>query len=275
MKHSALVIEQRRNKIIELLQQEGNQQVNALSEYFHVSPLTIRRDLNELEGAGLVKRVHGGVSLHKEPEPLSPFVRKQNIHNSEKELIARYAASYVQEGSTIFMNSGTTILHLLKLLNHRLLTIVTNNLLAYECCPQLKGNLIYTGGVYNDTSKACLGDLAVTVLNQIYANLCILGVNGISADSGATTSLLQETVLNSKMIERCSGKVIVIADSSKIGKTYSFTSAKLQNIDILITGSGADAEELRRIQEQGVEVHQVDSEEEEEAQKAALKWSEL
>ena len=171
MKHSVHVIEQRRNKIIELLQQNGKQQVNALSEYFHVSPLTIRRDLSELEDAGLVKRIHGGVSLHKEPEPLSPFVNKQSAHNFEKEQIARYAAEYVQEGSTIFMNSGTTILHLLKLLNHRFLTIVTNNLLAYECCPQLKGNLIYTGGVYNDTSKACLGDLAVTVLNQIYANL--------------------------------------------------------------------------------------------------------
>lgn len=259
MKHSAHVIEQRRNKIIELLQKEGKQQVNALSEYFHVSPLTIRRDLNELEAIGLVKRIHGGVSLHKEPEPLSPFVNKQSTHNFEKEQIARYAASYVQEGSTIFMNSGTTILHLLKLLNYRFLTIVTNNLLAYECCSQLKGNLIYTGGVYNDTSKACLGDLAITVLNQIYANLCILGVNGFSADSGATTSLLQEAVLNGKMIERCSGKVIVIADSSKIGKTYSFTSAKLQNIDILITGSGADPAEIKRIREQGVEVHQVDS----------------
>lgn len=261
MKHSVHVIEQRRNKIIELLQQNGKQQVNTLSEFFHVSPLTIRRDLNELENAGLVKRVHGGVSLHKEPEPLSPFVNKQSAHNFEKEQIARYAAKYVQEGSTIFMNSGTTILHLLKLLNHRFLTIVTNNLLAYECCPMLKGNLIYTGGVYNDTSKACLGDLAVTVLNQIYANLCILGVNGISADSGATTSLLQETVLNSKMIERCSGKVIVVADSSKIGKTYSFTSAKLQNIDILITGSQADQTELEKIKEQGVEVHQVASKE--------------
>lgn len=183
---------------------------------------------------------------------MSPFVNKQSTHNFEKEQIARYAASYVQEGSTIFMNSGTTILHLLKLLNYRFLTIVTNNLLAYECCSQLKGNLIYTGGVYNDTSKACLGDLAITVLNQIYANLCILGVNGFSADSGATASLLQEAVLNGKMIERCSGKVIVIADSSKIGKTYSFTSAKLQNIDILITGSGADPEEIKRIREQGL-----------------------
>ena len=61
------------------------------------------------------------------------------------------------------------------------------------------------------------------------------------------------------MVERCTGKVIIIADSSKIGKTHSFTSAQIQDIDILITGADADPEELRRIKEKGVEIHQVSS----------------
>lgn len=98
-------------------------------------------------------------------------------------------------------------------------------------------------------TKACHGDFATNVINQIYANLSILGVNGITAENGATTSNLQETIVNGKMVERCTGKVIIIADSSKIGKTHSFTSAQIQDIDILITGADADPEELRRIRE--------------------------
>lgn len=259
MKQSRHVIEKRRNDIVELLHQSGQQQVQTLSEYFHTSPLTIRRDLIELEKQGIIERTYGGACLKKTPEPLHGFTDKQAIHNREKELIAEYALSYIHDRDTIFMNSGTTIYQLLKLLDNRLINIVTNNILAYECCPHLGGELIYTGGTYSNLTKACHGDFATNVINQIYANLSILGVNGITAESGATTSNLQETIVNGKMVERCTGKVIIIADSSKIGKTHSFTSAKIQDIDILITGSDADPEELQRIQEKGVEIHQVES----------------
>ena len=251
--------EQRRNDIVELLHQSGQQQVQTLSEYFHTSPLTIRRDLIELEKQGIIERTYGGACLKKTPEPLHDFADKQAIHNREKELIAEYALSYIHDRDTIFMNSGTTIYQLLKLLDNRPINIVTNNILAYECCPHLGGELIYTGGTYSDLTKACHGDFATNVINQIYANLSILGVNGITAENGATTSNLQETIVNGKMVERCTGKVIIIADSSKIGKTHSFTSAQIQDIDILITGADADPEELRRIREKGVEIHQVSS----------------
>ena len=238
MKQSRHIIEKRRNDIVELLHQSGQQQVQTLSEYF---------------------RTYGGACLKKTPEPLHDFADKQAIHNREKELIAEYALSYIHDRDTIFMNSGTTIYQLLKLLDNRPINIVTNNILAYECCPHLGGELIYTGGTYSDLTKACHGDFATNVINQIYANLSILGVNGITAENGATTSNLQETIVNGKMVERCTGKVMIIADSSKIGKTHSFTSAQIQDIDILITGADADPEELRRIKEKGVEIHQVSS----------------
>jgi DeoR/GlpR family transcriptional regulator of sugar metabolism len=259
LKQSKYVIEKRRNEIVELLHREGKQQVKNLSTYFDISPLTIRRDLAALEDQGIIERVHGGACIKKLPVPLTDFTDKQAIHHYEKEQIARYALSYIQDGSTVFMNSGTTILQLLKLLDNRYVNIVTNNVLAYQYCQNLKGDLIYTGGTYKDTTKACYGDFATNVIGQIYGNLCILGVNGISAENGVTTSQLQETIVNGKMIDQCTGKIIIIADSSKIGKTFSFTSAKIENIDILITGSDADAEELQKIKEKGVEIYQVDS----------------
>lgn len=258
MKQSKHVIEKRRNEIIELLHQTGEQQVQYLSERFHISPLTIRRDLAVLESQGIIERTYGGACLKKIP-PLPDFEDKQAIHNLEKEQIAQYAVSYIHDGDTIFMNSGTTILQLLKLLNDRYINIVTNNILAYQYCPNLKGDLIYTGGTYKDATKACHGDFATNVISQIYANLCILGVNGINAENGATTSQLQETIVNGKMVERCTGKVIIIADSSKIGQTFSFTSAKIEDIDILITGADANSKELQKIREKGVAIYQVGS----------------
>ena len=99
------------------LHQSGQQQVQTLSEYFHTSPLTIRRDLIELEKQGIIERTYGGACLKKTPEPLHDFADKQAIHNREKELIAEYALSYIHDRDTIFMNSGTTIYQLLKLLD--------------------------------------------------------------------------------------------------------------------------------------------------------------
>ena len=91
--------------IVELLHQSGQQQVQTLSEYFHTSPLTIRRDLIELEKQGIIERTYGGACLKKTPEPLHDFADKQAIHNREKELIAEYALSYIHDRDTIFMNS--------------------------------------------------------------------------------------------------------------------------------------------------------------------------
>ncbi len=260
MKQSKHIVEKRRNKIVELLQQMGEMPVNELGKHFSVSPLTIRRDLSILEERGVIDRTYGGACLKKVPDALSVFSDKENVHHSEKELIARYVLSYIQDGNTIFMNSGTTMLELFKLLDNRYVNIVTNNMLAYQYCPNILGNLIYTGGTYMDETKACIGDFAVNTISQIYSDLCILGANGINAVCGVTTPILQETIVNVKMIERCNGKVIVIADSSKVGKTFSFTSAKIDDVDILITGIDADPVELDKIRNAGVEVHLVSEE---------------
>lgn len=210
-----------------------------------------------LEEKGIVERHFGSAVLKRPSNELAIFDDKKNIHQPEKEKIARRALSFIQDDTTVFMNSGTTILTLLKQISDCSINIVTNNILAYEYSNQVNGNLIYTGGTYSDTTRSCIGDFAINIIDQIYGDTCILGVNGISADSAITTSLLPETVINAKMIERCNGKVIILADSSKIGKTYSFTSAKMDKVDILITSSLANKQALDKIRDMNVEVIEV------------------
>ncbi|MDO4573224.1 MAG: DeoR/GlpR transcriptional regulator, partial [Clostridia bacterium] len=95
---------------------------------------------------------------------------------------------------------------------------------------------------------------------RVYATKCILGVNGITAEDGITTSIHQETSINSLMLRRCKGERIVVADSSKVGHSYDFISASIDMIDCLITDSDADEADLERLRAAGVKVLVVPAE---------------
>ena len=115
-----------------------------------------------------------------------------------------------------------------------------------------------TGGECRSRSKSLVGSYALNVVNSIYGNACILGVNGISSTCGTTTSVYQETSINEAMVKRCNGPVIIAADGSKVGKSYNFISIPIQDIDILITDPSADPAELEKIAGKGIKVITVD-----------------
>lgn len=98
---------------------------------------------------------------------------------------------------------------------------MTNNALAYQYEEQMHGTIICTGGTYTKLTRSYVGELAADLVNKVYADICILGVNGIDSVRGVTTAILQETMINQNMVNRCLGPVIVVADGSKIGKTFS------------------------------------------------------
>lgn len=254
MKQSKYTISNRRERILGYLRENEHAKVEELSQLCQVSPLTIRRDLDALEDIHAIRRNFGGAHLLPSMKNPVTFEEKTNAYYREKEKIAAEAGRYIKEGTTVFMNSGTTVLRVLHGIADRNVTVVTNNALAYEYANNFKGEIICTGGIYSDVTKDYVGDFAVNIVNKIYADTCILGVNGINALSGVTTSVLQETIVNNKMAERCMGKVIIVADGSKIGKTYSFASIKLSRIDLLITDSTADAEEIEKLRNTGLEI---------------------
>lgn len=255
MKQSQAEVQKRHQLLLELFNRQGSLQVSDVSQMLGMSELTIRRDFDILEKKGYIVRFHGGAKLVSSLAETTPvFENKGTMNQIQKQQIARIAAQFIQDKDTVFLNAGTTTLEIIKAVKDRNITIITNNALACSAIGDSGATLISTGGEYNNRNKSYTGALATNLINKVFATVCILGVNGITAADGITTSAYLETMINEELLKRCKGKKIVAADGSKIGRTFCFTSADITNIDILITDSTADAEELDKMCEKGVQI---------------------
>lgn len=255
MKQKKSIIIERRHKILSLFSEHEDLHVSDLSKLLGVSELTIRRDLDALAGEGLIQRIHGGGRIMTDSYPEPPvFSDKHLIGQQQKHDIAVYISSLVNDGDTVFLNAGTTTMQVINQIKDKHIVIVTNNALACTVMDHCAASLISTGGEYNQHNQSYTGLMAASILQKMNASICILGVNGISADNGITTSNYMETMINEEMLKRCRGKRIAAADSSKIGKVFNFSTSHISNIDILVTDSGADSRELQKIRDAGVKV---------------------
>lgn len=254
MKRSKHLIEARRTGILREIQKNKRVKVEELSKNFLVSELTIRRDLEELEKRGEIRRFFGGAEILNETIPEVKYDEKRVSNSAEKMIIAEYTAKLVHDETSIFMNSGTTVVEVMKRLVNKKATIITNNALAGRIMEESNGELLCTGGIYNVNTKSYVGEYSAKLIRETYAQMAILGVNGISAESGITTSIFQETGIFRLMLERCRGLKIVVADGSKIGRTRNYKSADIDMIDMLITTTKANSEELDKIRKMGVEI---------------------
>ena len=132
--------------------------------------------------------------------------------------------------------------------------IITNNAKAINMPRDPLVELVLTGGEVNDRKQSLVGDFAIHTLSKVSATKCFVGASGISAEGGVTTSVLQETAINDLMLNRCNGKRIVVADSSKVGKENNFVSSESRRITHLITDSDADPASVEALKRIGVEV---------------------
>lgn len=255
MKQSRAEVNKRHQQLLELFRAHGTLHVTEVSKQLNMSELTIRRDFDTLEKKGYIERFHGGakmLSANLETAPL--FENKGTMNQLQKQQIAKVVAGYIHERDTIFLNAGTTTLEVIKCIKNMGVTIVTNNAIACSIVGSGPATLISTGGEYNYHNQSYTGVMASHLINRVLATVCVLGVNGINHTDGITTSAYLETMINEEMLKRCKGKKIVAADGSKIGRTFCFNSAGITDIDILVTDSSADPEELSRIREMGVQV---------------------
>jgi Transcriptional regulators of sugar metabolism len=253
-----LNVEDRRNKIIEILNRESKVKVVDLSKLFGISEVTIRNDLTELELSGVLERIHGGaISTSKAYYNMS-LNDRMRTNEEQKRKIAAEVVNMISEGDTIMINSGTTTLMVaMELKNIKNLTIVTNSLsISQETGHYKNFNLILLGGNLYPQYQFTYGDDTISQLKKYKADKLILSVDGVSSEDGLTTYHHLEAELTRQMIARVN-RTIVVADYSKIGRT-SFTHIDaLENSDILITNQNANQEEVQAIREKGVEIKLV------------------
>ncbi len=243
--------------ILDVLREESMVIVRDLAKRMNVHESTIRRDLDELEAQGVVRRIHGGAILETQSQIEPPFELRQISHKEEKDLVGRAAAELVRDGEVIFIDGGTTTQFIVPyLLDRRNLTVVTCGLNIASALSGSKHILtIVVGGELHVESQSFTGPLTLEAL-QIYGIRCdraFIGTGGVSAKHGVTNRILDRIPLKRKAME-ISHKLAVVADGSKIGVATLGHVAPIQSFHHLVTDKSAPERELEEIAARGVEI---------------------
>lgn len=229
--------------------------VSELARQFKTSQVTIRKDLDVLEGQGLIHRSHGGALPVREGALEDPtLLEKEKLHRKEKLHIAAAAAAMVKEGQVVILDSGTTTTAIARALrNFRKLTIVTN---AVNIAAELAGTeveVILTGGTLRKNSFSLVGPMAEEALRHLNADILFLGVDGIDALHGLSTPNLLEAKVNRMMVEGAK-RVVAVCDSSKFGRRSLSQILPLSAIHGVITDRGIPKTDLKALKKARIEM---------------------
>jgi DeoR family transcriptional regulator of aga operon len=250
------------NELLELLAAAGQLQVEDAAQALGVSAATVRRDFEELASQQMLTRIRGGAVAQGVTYDL-PLRYKTERHPSEKQRIAAVAAGLARPGQVVGLNGGTTTTEVARALATRAdlnsaaspaLTIVTNALnIATELAVRQHIKIVTTGGVARPQSYELTGPLATGVLEQVTLDMAFLGVDGIDAVAGATAHHEGEASIN-RLMARQAGQVVVVADSSKVGRRAFARICTAREIDVLVTDKDIAAEDSATLQDAGVDV---------------------
>lgn len=254
VKISGVQQSERLSIILERIAERGNVAVALLAQELEVSAATIRRDLGLLDSQRLMTRTHGGATARGLLYEL-PLRYKAGRHGEEKLRIAFAAAERVKEGAAVGLTGGTTTTEVSRAIADRPgLTIVTNALnIAAELAVRPNLRLVVPGGVARSESYELVGPLAEASLQNLYLDIVFVGVDGIAPESGLTTHHDVEANTNRALIYRAP-YVVVVADSSKVGRVTFAKICGLDQVDELITDSNAPADVLEALERAGVKI---------------------
>ena len=256
---------ERLGAILELLNRDGTLDVDDAAAELRVSAATIRRDLDILAQQQLLTRTHGGAVSNNAAFDL-PLRYKSARYASEKQRIGRAAADMIEPGAIVGLNGGTTTTEVARALALRgdlqgaynpAITVVTNSLnIATELAVRAHLKIVVTGGVARPQSYELIGPLATGILEQLSLDLVVLGVDAIDVEGGAMAHQESEASINRLMAERAR-KVVVVADSSKIGHRAFARLCPLESVNVLVTDTDASPELTRGFVDAGIEVVRV------------------
>jgi DeoR/GlpR family transcriptional regulator of sugar metabolism len=236
-----------------------NVTIPVICREFHVSAMTARRDLRELDRKGLIKRVHGGAisPLGRSYEP--PYRIRQATGIEAKQKIGRAAAEMILDGDSIFLDIGTTTMEIARSLEGKHdLTIITASLpIANEIVsnPTLSSGirLILTGGVVRPGELSMIGHVAERTLSEFHADKAFIGVGGLTPEAGLTEFNLEDALTKRQFLGNARRR-IVVADSSKLGRTAFAYVGPLSIVDEVVTDKGVPDEFLQVLRNAKIKV---------------------
>jgi len=245
--------EERQQYLLDTLRRDGKVVAVEISAALNVSEDTIRRDLNELAEAGLLRRVHGGAVVKALTE--TAYSSRNQQHTEAKSSIAEAAAQLAQDGQVILLDCGTTTTRLAQLFPRDLrATVITNSppaVMALAEHPFLE--VILLGGTLNKATLATIGAETAAALSRFRADICFLGVNGLHIDAGITDFSYEEVQLKRIMIEN-SASVVALGSADKLGTVAPFVLAPISSLTHLVTESSVAESELQPYIDLGITV---------------------
>jgi DeoR/GlpR family transcriptional regulator of sugar metabolism len=248
----------RQRRLLEILEQSGGASVRELSERCSVSEMTIRRDLDAFERAGLVKRHFGGAVVARRNTNETPLQLRSGERREEKERIARHVVGQVREGSSLALGNGSTTLSVAAQLgSYSRLTVLSPSLHIALVLAQFPAVTTLVPGITVRSGEASMvGPEAARAVADFFFDLCIVGAAGVDASIGVTEHNVDEASVIRAMLGRAA-RSVVVADSSKIGRIATVVLSTMSTIDEVVTGQEADNEALEELRAQGVEVTTV------------------
>ncbi|MEZ4630489.1 MAG: DeoR/GlpR family DNA-binding transcription regulator [Deinococcales bacterium] len=251
---SRLLPSERLQRIRQLLNERGLVRVSELAHILDVSEMTIRRDLNELEKTGSIEKTFGAAILVEQAAAESSYKVRLKTQQAEKLAIARYAASFVQDGDTIAIDASTTGLTLAQQLSQRQITIVTNSLDIAQTLRGMQPALILTGGLLREKAGSFVGPLALHSLHDVRVDRVFFSAKGVLIPDGFLDSDLSEVEVKRMMLNHAA-RATALIDSSKFGKRAMGLIASLNEVDELITDNQISEAQHKSLITLGINVH--------------------
>lgn len=250
-----MLANQRKDKILEFLKEDGSAKVADLARLFKVTEVTVRQDLEKLEKEGLILREHGGAFLKNMENQVRTFSLSHQDNLDKKELIANKCLEFIRAGDTIILDSGSTTTEIAKKLKGiKNLTVITNALnIALMLGVEPGIEVIMTGGEFKPPTLSLTGQKAADFFAGLNVHKLFLATAGLSLKAGLTYPSISDLVVKRAMINAAETTYLV-ADSTKIGKSSLASLGALSMIDYIITDAGIEEKYKNLLNENEIEL---------------------
>ena len=225
---------ERQEKILARLRQNGSVKVTVLAKDMDISESTIRRDINELDRRGRLRKVFGGaVAINRDMSPVETDVAQRTLINiREKDIIAEYAASMINDNDFVYIDAGTTTEKMIDYLDKKSVTYVTNGITHAKKLIQRGFDAYVIGGLLRPSTEAVIGAAAIEAVQKYNFTKCFMGTNGIDTESGFTTPDIGEAAVKTAVMKK-SYVSFVLADHTKFGLVSPVTFADIEEACVI------------------------------------------
>jgi DeoR/GlpR family transcriptional regulator of sugar metabolism len=255
MSERGLSILERRTKILTLMQERQRVSIQEICDVFQISEATARRDLDDLDDQGCLKRVHGGAMIVHQIPTEATVLQRAKAQAEAKQRIGQVAVGLIREGDAVFLAGGSTVLEVARYLPVGInITVITNSVIVINAlATQQNINLVSIGGVLNQSEQTFIGHLAEQSMSQLRANITFIGIRSVDPIRGLTYDFLLETMTD-RAILGVGQRTVLLVDHSKFDTVSASFVAPISAFQTVITDRETPNDYVIALKSQGIEV---------------------